>query len=96
MKQYIGGAIEIEEYKIQSKSRIKSGSEITLGVSYQEFQYSFYFEEGKEREYAFEIFRAEYLSDEGIRMGKRFTGVSTGIFAYAGEQELFVRADILE
>lgn len=30
-----------------------------------------------------------YLCDEGIRMGKRFTGAMTGIYAVAGEQKLY-------
>ncbi len=30
-----------------------------------------------------------YLCDEGIRMGKRFTGAMVGMYAYAGEKELY-------
>ena len=32
-----------------------------------------------------------YLCDEGISMGKRFTGAMLGMYAYAGETPLFVR-----
>ena len=28
-----------------------------------------------------------YLCDEGIRMGKRFTGAMVGVYAYSGEYE---------
>lgn len=91
LKQYVGGTTEIEKYKLNEDAMLKTGDVITLGVSYQEFHYSFYFENAKKEKISiFEICRAEYLSDEGLRMGKRFTGVSTGVFAYAGEQELFV------
>ncbi|MBQ8878760.1 MAG: hypothetical protein IJ029_08540, partial [Lachnospiraceae bacterium] len=31
-----------------------------------------------------------YLCDEGIRMGKRFTGAMVGIYGYGGEKELTV------
>ena len=30
-----------------------------------------------------------YLCDEGIRMGKRFTGAMVGMYGYAGEKELY-------
>lgn len=30
-----------------------------------------------------------YLSDEGLACGKRFTGAMVGLYAYAGEQELY-------
>ena len=29
-----------------------------------------------------------YLCDEGIRMGKRFTGAMVGMYGYAGDKEL--------
>lgn len=34
-----------------------------------------------------------YLSDEGIQMGKRFTGAMVGMYAYAGKNEWFVPFD---
>ena len=34
-----------------------------------------------------------YLCDEGIRMGKRFTGAMVGMYAYAGERELYAEFD---
>ncbi len=35
----------------------------------------------------------DYLCDEGIRMGKRFTGAMVGMYAHAGEHELLVPFD---
>lgn len=39
---------------------------------------------------AAELSNVYYLCDEGIRMGKRFTGAMVGIYAYGGEAELYV------
>lgn len=44
--------------------------------------------DGKEREIA-SLENVYYLCDEGIRMGKRFTGAMVGMYAYGGEQELY-------
>ena len=40
---------------------------------------------------AAELTNVYYLCDEGIRMGKRFTGAMVGMYAYAGEEELYVK-----
>ncbi len=51
------------------------------------FYYSF---DGKEEQLLTCIHAVTYLSDEGVKIGKRFTGAMVGIYAYGGETELFV------
>ena len=40
-------------------------------------------------EQVFYIPKATYLSDEGVAMGKRFTGTTIGVFAYGETLSVF-------
>ena len=67
-----------------------AGKKITLKVKTEYLRRLFTFcVEGQEETAAAELPDVFYLCDEGIRMGKRFTGAMTGIYAVAGEQKLY-------
>ena len=67
-----------------------AGKKITLKVKTEYLRRLFTFcVEGQEETVAAELPDVFYLCDEGIRMGKRFTGAMTGIYAVAGEQKLY-------
>ncbi len=74
---------------------IQAGQEITLKVRAVDMRYTFFIEKNEIEVPVFSIAKAEYLSDEGLKMGKRFTGTSIGIFAFAGEKEKKVRFQLL-
>lgn len=66
-----------------------AGEEISLRVdtAYLRRRFTFCFR-GNEKEAA-DIANVYYLCDEGIRMGKRFTGAMIGMYAYAGDESFF-------
>ncbi len=67
------------------------GEEIVLGVETRYLQRDFYY--GKvegERKHVKELANVYYLCDEGISMGKRFTGAMVGMYGYAGEKPLLI------
>lgn len=67
-----------------------AGKKIILKVKTEYLRRLFTFcVEGQEETAAAELPDVFYLCDEGIRMGKRFTGAMTGIYAVAGEQKLY-------
>ena len=67
-----------------------AGKKITLKVKTEYLRRLFTFcVEGQEETAAAELPDVFYLCDEGIRMGKRFTGAMTGIYSVAGEQKLY-------
>ncbi len=85
LKEHIGR--ETVEYK---KEPIFANEEIVLKVQTRGLERRFFAEtEGNcyESEVLPDVY---YLCDEGIAMGKRFTGAMTGMYAYAGEETLFV------
>lgn len=51
----------------------------------------FYYRTGCDVEYklAFRLPKVTYLCDEGVKMGKRFTGAMTGLFAYADNDSFY-------
>ncbi|MCM1252111.1 MAG: family 43 glycosylhydrolase [Clostridium sp.] len=66
------------------------GEQYILGVETRYLHRQFYY--GKveeERKTVVELPNVYYLCDEGISMGKRFTGAMVGMYAYAGESPLF-------
>lgn len=68
------------------------GERFILGVETEYLHRRFYC--GKveeEKREAAELSDVYYLCDEGISMGKRFTGAMTGMYGYAGEEPLFIR-----
>lgn len=66
------------------------GRQYVLGVETEYLHRKFYW--GKERgtKVLAELSNVYYLCDEGISMGKRFTGAMVGIYGYAGKEPLFV------
>lgn len=65
-----------------------TGKSLTFTVETRDFERTFLYEtKGQSGEAAF-LENVSYLCDEGIRMGKRFTGAMVGMYAYAGEREL--------
>ena len=67
-----------------------SGKKISLKVETEYLKRRFTYRlQGEEKHIAAEIANVYYLCDEGIHMGKRFTGAMTGIYAVAGEHKLY-------
>lgn len=75
-----------------------AGKKYLLGVETRYLNRRFYYKELKEEKDFItaddeltitELSNVYYLCDEGIRMGKRFTGAMTGIYGYAGEKPLY-------
>ncbi|MCM1201106.1 MAG: family 43 glycosylhydrolase [Bacteroides fragilis] len=67
------------------------GEEYVLGVETEYLHRRFYCGKVKgEKETLTELSNVYYLCDEGISMGKRFTGAMTGIYGYGGEEPLFM------
>lgn len=67
---------------------VKAGQRISLKVDTDYLKRSFFYkvEEGVWEEFV-SLANVYYLCDEGIRMGKRFTGAMVGVYAYSGEYE---------
>lgn len=67
--------------------------EISLRVDTDYLVRRFSFRIGEQETMAAELKNVYYLCDEGIRMGKRFTGAMVGMYAYAGEKTLYAKFD---
>jgi len=64
---------------------------ITLKVVTKGLKRFFYYQfDDQERQLLTGLDHVNYLSDEGIQKGKRFTGAMVGVYAYGGKSELFV------
>lgn len=63
---------------------------ITFYVDTEYLNRKFTYQIGPEKVQLDELDNVYYLCDEGIRMGKRFTGAMVGMYAYAGETSLEV------
>ena len=72
------------------------GYKMILGVKTEYLKRSFYYQLQTDKQEEQEVCLLQtlpnvyYLCDEGIRMGKRFTGAMVGIYGYGGEKELTV------
>ena len=67
---------------------VKEGELLTLKVDTDYLKRSFsYHAEGGQWQELVTLDNVYYLCDEGIRMGKRFTGAMVGVYAYSGEYE---------
>ena len=67
------------------------GVSYILGVDTKYLQRSFYYGKvGGEVKTVEELASVYYLCDEGIAVGKRFTGAMVGMYGYAGEKPLFI------
>lgn len=65
--------------------------EIALRVHTDYLERRFSFEIGGQETAAADLKNVYYLCDEGIRMGKRFTGAMVGMYAYAGEKTFYAQ-----
>ena len=70
------------------------GTELTFYVETEYLRRRFICEMRQEKREIADLSNVYYLCDEGIRMGKRFTGAMIGIYAYAGKKSL--EAEFLE
>ena len=67
------------------------GEQYVLGVETRYLRRRFYYGKiGEGRKNVSELSNVYYLCDEGISMGKRFTGAMVGMYGYAGDNSLFV------
>lgn len=66
---------------------------IALRVDTDYLARRFTFDLGGEEKIAADLKNVYYLCDEGIRMGKRFTGAMVGMYAYAGENAFYAQFD---
>ena len=62
---------------------------ITFYVDTEYLERRFSYSIGSERIQLEKLTNVYYLCDEGIRMGKRFTGAMLGMYAYAGDKPLY-------
>lgn len=90
-----GFAVQVKEHigledRVHPAAAVRpSGDELVIGVETCRLQRCFYVCDGADgRIEAARLEQVSYLCDEGIRMGKRFTGAMVGIYAY-GEGEPF-------
>ncbi len=76
--------------QLMAYGRQKKDVFITFYVDTEYLNRKFSYEIGTERVQLANLDNVYYLCDEGIRMGKRFTGAMIGMYAYAGETPLEV------
>ncbi|MCI5872076.1 MAG: family 43 glycosylhydrolase [Clostridiales bacterium] len=69
----------------------KEADRISLRVNTDYLVRRFSFDIGEKETIAAELKNVYYLCDEGIRMGKRFTGAMVGMYAYAGEKTFYAQ-----
>lgn len=95
VREHIGSE-DIFHEKI--KTAMPVGKKYLMGVRTDYLNRRFYYCELPEKEdenavreeiTAAELSDVYYLCDEGIRMGKRFTGAMVGVYGYAGEEPLY-------
>lgn len=88
VKEHIG-LKDIWQECIPLKQKNLVGNEILLKVVTNRLERRFFYELEGEKRAAGRLENVYYLSDEGIQMGKRFTGAMVGMYAYAAEDELY-------
>ncbi len=87
VKEHIG-----RENILHEKTVIEdpAGKQYLLGVETDYLNRRFYYkEEESDVTIVTELSDVYYLCDEGIRMGKRFTGAMVGMYGYAGDIPLY-------
>jgi len=94
VKEHIGAKDIVHQaeslFMLQLLTREKKDAYITFYVDTEYLERRFNYQIGSEKIQLAKLSNVYYLCDEGIRMGKRFTGAMIGMYAYGGEQELFV------
>lgn len=90
VKEHIGmGTICHEKIELKASPRELEGTRISFEVRTEYLRRRFRCKVLGEEIQAADLEHVYYLCDEGIAMGKRFTGAMVGIYAYGGEELLF-------
>ncbi len=92
IREHIGKE-DVYHNKIELKQYAEEliGKEIRFAVETDYLERTFFYRLFEKEEQADVLDNVYYLCDEGIKMGKRFTGAMTGMFAYAGEEPFFAK-----
>ncbi|MBQ8279803.1 MAG: family 43 glycosylhydrolase [Roseburia sp.] len=77
-----------QKMKASEDGRTQQDAYITFYVDTEYLNRKFSYQIGTEKIQLANLDNIYYLCDEGIRMGKRFTGAMIGMYAYAGEKPL--------
>lgn len=77
-----------QKMQIEETDSTKQETYITFYVDTEYLNRKFSYQIGTEKVQLANLDNVYYLCDEGIRMGKRFTGAMIGMYAYAGEHPL--------
>lgn len=90
VKEHIGKEDIVHPKEILSGKL--EGEQFVLGVETEYLHRRFYCGKVEEEKKTLtELSNVYYLCDEGISMGKRFTGAMTGMYGYAGNKPLFIK-----
>ncbi|MCR5216447.1 MAG: family 43 glycosylhydrolase [Lachnospiraceae bacterium] len=84
-KTYLGIQEQIGEDKKTSfweAKRIQEKEDVSLAIETHGFVRDFYLMEGEQKRLLHRLENVYYLCDEGIKMGKRFTGAMVGLYAH--------------
>ena len=87
IREHVG----IDTYDSEIFAEVNTGDELTLLVDTKGLKRAFSYAVGEEE--AKEVINLEnvyYISDEGCKIGKRFTGAMVGMGVYSGKDELYV------
>lgn len=89
VREHVGVSDKYHEKIVLSDEWLREGRKLKLKIKTDYLQRRFSYCMEKEEKTAAELANVYYLCDEGIRMGKRFTGAMVGMYAYAGKQPFF-------
>lgn len=89
VKEHIGTEDILHEKIRPADDAALCGEKIRFSVETEYLRRTFSFTFRGKQTTAAELSDVSYLCDEGIRMGKRFTGAMVGMYAFRGEWELF-------
>lgn len=89
VREHVGVSDKYHEKIVLSDEWLHEGRNLKLKIKTDYLQRRFSYCMEEEEKTAAELMNVYYLCDEGIRMGKRFTGAMVGMYAYAGKQPFF-------
>ncbi len=89
--EHIGKESKTSVSRTLSDVGMTQGKDIVFSVETAGLCRKFYLAQDENREKVCELKNVYYLCDEGIRMGKRFTGALVGMYAYAKENPFIAR-----
>ncbi len=91
VQEHIGTEDRFHEVTVLGTEGECVGQELIFTVETEYLRRRFSCEMNEKKVEVADLSKVYYLCDEGIRMGKRFTGAMVGMYAYAGETPLSVR-----